>query len=107
MCCTLPRYVGFLPWSEVPTWKRLVPAKAKAFLALGCDRFPSARFSTIRLLVRSWLRIWCRWGEDTAESISDKLELAATAASGAKRRHWLHRWVRPKIYSLADILGGL
>ena len=22
-------------------------------------------------------------------------------------RHWLHRWVRPKIYSLADLLGGL
>jgi len=22
-------------------------------------------------------------------------------------RHWLHCWVRPKIYSLADLLGGL
>jgi hypothetical protein len=22
-------------------------------------------------------------------------------------RHWLRRWVRPKIYSLADLLGGL
>ena len=22
-------------------------------------------------------------------------------------RHWLHRWVRPEIYSLADRLGGL
>ena len=22
-------------------------------------------------------------------------------------RHWLHRWVRPNIYSLADLLGGL
>jgi hypothetical protein len=22
-------------------------------------------------------------------------------------RHWLHRWVRPKIYSLADLFGGL
>jgi len=22
-------------------------------------------------------------------------------------RHGLHRWVRPKIYSLADLLGGL
>ena len=38
MCCTLRRYVGFLPWSEVGSTnlERLVPAKP--FRALGRDR---------------------------------------------------------------------